>query len=124
MVCPECGGGNAPGSESCGHCGSDLTLLALRGQSLWTARRAGSYRVAPLLALMAGIALILPLIAAAFVEMDSDLRLAPVPLLLAVLLAVTGFEVLLRAAGRDPQERARRRLRLARRSRGRRLYGG
>lgn len=117
MVCPECGGGNPPDADRCGHCGGDLTLAVARSRSLWTARRAGRYAVAPLTALLIGMLLIIPLAVAAFIEMDSGLRLAPVPLLLAVLLAVTGFEILLRAAGRDPQATARRRIRLARRGR-------
>ncbi|MBE3589952.1 MAG: hypothetical protein IMW98_08680 [Firmicutes bacterium] len=116
MTCPECGAMNGPAAERCAHCGA--ALAPWRGEAFLTARRAGAYRVRPLLALLLGVLLILPLALAALVEMESGLRLAPVPLVLAVLLAVAGFEVLLRAAGRDPQAAARRRL-----ARGRRRHG-
>lgn len=116
MICPDCGALNVPTAERCAHCGA--ALAPWRGEGLLTSRRAGPYRASSLAALVIGVLLILPLALAALVEMESGLRLEPVPLVIAVLMAVAGFELLLRAAGRDPQAVARRRLTRARRRSG------
>lgn len=111
MVCPECGAANVAGADRCGQCGADLVLSAHGAPRFMAAGRAGPYAVRPLAGTLVGVALILPLALAGYVEAESDLRLAPVPLVIALLLAIAGFEVLLRATGRDPQRQAERRLR-------------
>lgn len=107
MVCPECGGGNAPGADRCGHCGADLAAWR-RPPALITVRRAGRRRGAGGAAYAVGVAMILPLALAGYIEATSDLRLAPVPLIVALLLAAGGAEVLLRASSAGPDAMPRR----------------
>lgn len=114
MVCPECGGGNAPQADRCASCGADLSAWR-RPPSLFTARRAPREARGRGVSLVLGTAMILPLALAGYVEATSDLRLEPVPLLLAVLLAAGGCEVILRATLPYPRRTRRARPRPARR---------
>lgn len=93
MICPHCGVSLLPGTEVCPACGEETALSLPRGPRPWARLWAG----------LGGTLLLLPLVGAAWIEWTAALRLKPLPLAVAVLMAAAGLEILLRSLGRRPE---------------------
>ncbi|MDI3269733.1 MAG: zinc ribbon domain-containing protein [Bacillota bacterium] len=97
MICPHCGAGILAGTETCPACGQETAVPVLSlSRRPWVRLGAG----------LGGTLLLLPLLGAAWIEWTTALRLEPLPLAVAVLLAGAGMELLLRSLGRRPEGEA------------------